>query len=293
MNAHSPAPDLRIRDRDFPGPLVMGIINRTPDSFYPAARQMNDVKALDAAVKAVDEGADIVDVGGVRAGRGRVIDPGEEVERVIPFITTLRQELPQTLISIDTWRYEVAREAAEAGVDIINDTWAGADEKVVEVAAEFDLGLVCSHTGGMPPRTDPFRAYYPEGVVKDVVETLRDAAQRYVDAGVHPRSVLVDPTHDFGKTTWHSLELLQHTEELVALGYPVLMALSRKDFVGETLDLPVDERLEGTLAATTLAAWKGATIFRAHDVQATKRTLQMVATLRAERQPSRVIRGMG
>src|SRR5699024_8982172 len=169
-NVNDLAPPLRIRNRELPGRLVMGRSNRTADSLYPAARRMNDGEALDSAVRAVDEGGDVIDVGGVRAGRGRVIDVGEEIERVIPFITKLRKKVPQTLISVDTWRYEVAREAAEAGVDIINDTWAGADEQVVEVAAEFDLGLVCSHTGGMPPRTDPFRAYYPQGVVSDVVE---------------------------------------------------------------------------------------------------------------------------
>jgi dihydropteroate synthase len=132
----------------------------------------------------------------------------------------------------------------------------------------------------------------PEGIVDDVLDTLRTAAARAVAAGVHPRSVLLDPTHDFGKNTWHGLALLRATGRLVELGHPVLMALSRKDFVGETLDLDVDERLEGTLAATAVAAWLGAQVFRAHDVRATRRVLDMVASIRGERPPARAVRGL-
>ena len=110
--------------------------------------------------------------------------------------------------------------------------------------------------------------------------------------GIDPASVLVDPTHDFGKNTWHSLHLVRRTEALVQLGFPVLMALSRKDFVGETLDLPAEERLEGTLAATAVAAWLGARVFRAHDVRATRRTLDMVASIRGDRPPARAVRGL-
>jgi dihydropteroate synthase len=154
---------------------------------------------------------------------------------------------------------------------------------------------VCSHTGGAVPRSLPHRVSYgdtPEAVVDDVVATLAASAARAVDAGVDPASVLVDPTHDFGKNTWHGLALLRRTSTLVALGHPVLMALSRKDFVGETLDLPVEERLEGTLAATAVAAWCGARVFRAHDVRATRRVLDMVASIRGDRPPAAVVRGL-
>src|SRR5690625_6298982 len=137
----------------------------------------------------------------------------------------------------------------------------------------------------MPPRTDPFRALYPQGVLADVRASLQAGAQRAIAAGVRPEAVLIDPTHDFGKTTWHSLELVRRTQELADLGYPLLMALSRKDFIGETLYLDVEERLECTLAATAIAAWNGATVFRTHDVQATVRTLQIIAAARAERRP--------
>ena len=129
-------------------------------------------------------------------------------------------------------------------------------------------------------------------MLDDVVRTLSAAAQRAVSLGIDPASVLVDPTHDFGKNTWHSLHPVRRTQALAGLGFPLLMALSRKDFVGETLDLPAEERLEGTLAATTVAAWLGARVFRAHDVRATRRTLDMVATIRGDRAPARTVRGL-
>ncbi|GIG28612.1 dihydropteroate synthase [Cellulomonas marina] len=287
-------------------PLVMAVVNRTPDSFYAAARHTDGT--VDAAVdRAVAEGADLVDIGGVRAGRGPRVDVAEEVERVVPVLARVRRRHPDLLLSVDTWRAPVARAAADAGADLLNDTWAGWDPGVAEVAAERDLGLVVSHTGGARPRTDPLRVTYPlaegapgdeaaadplDGVLQDVLRTLAAGARRAVDLGVHPRSVLVDPTHDFGKTTWHSLHLVRRTQALVGLGHPVLMALSRKDFVGESLGLPPEERLEGTLAATVLAAWWGARVFRTHDVRAARRALDMVAVLRGDRAPERTVRGL-
>ena len=282
---------------------VMAVVNRTPDSFYSAARAHDDDTALAAVARAVRDGADLVDIGGVRAGRGAEVGVEEEIDRVLPLVRRVRSEFPGLPISVDTWRSEVAAVVAEAGADLLNDTWAGHDPRLVAVAAEHGVGVVCSHTGGLPPRTDPLRPQYPvppgvdaadplDGVLHDVVRTVREAADRAVAAGVDPASVLVDPTHDFGKTTWHSVHLTRRTTELVALGFPVLMALSRKDFVGESLDLPVEERLEGTLAATAVAAWQGAAVFRAHDVLATRRVVEMVAVLRGDRPPARATRGL-
>jgi dihydropteroate synthase len=291
---------LRLRGRDLgpERPVVMAVVNRTPDSFYAPAR-FDDSTADEAVARAAEEGADIVDLGGVRAGRGPRVEAAEEIERVIPLVRRVRARHPDLLVSVDTWRAEVARAAADEGADLVNDTWAGHDPDLMEVAAERGLGIVCSHTGGARPRTDPFRVEYPstegdplDGVVDDVVRTVSAAARRAVSLGIDPASVLVDPTHDFGKNTWHSLHLVRRTEALVALGFPVLMALSRKDFVGETLDLPAEERLEGTLAATAVAAWLGARVFRAHDVRATRRTLDMVATIRGDRGPARAVRGL-
>lgn len=288
---------LRLGKQEF-GPgrlLVMAIVNRTPDSFYPGARQFADDVAAEAVDRAVAGGAEIVDVGGVKAGPGDTVDEAEELRRVVPFVERVRAAHPDLLISIDTWRAGVARRACEAGADLVNDTWAGHDPGLPEVAAEFGAGLVCSHTGGALPRTRPHRVRYgdtPDGVVDDVLATLREASARATAAGVDPASVLVDPTHDFGKNTWHGLALVRRTADLVGLGHPVLMALSRKDFVGETLDLGVDERLEGTLAATAVAAWCGAKVFRAHDVTATRRVLDMVASIRGERPPANAVRGL-
>ncbi|MHA7133967.1 dihydropteroate synthase [Oerskovia turbata] len=309
-------------DESAPGrperPVVMAIVNRTSDSFYAAARQLDDGAALEAVARAWDEGAAIVDVGGVRAGTGPEVTPAEEIRRVVPFVELVRARFPDLLVSVDTWRAEVAREAALAGADLINDTWAGHDPRLVEVAGELGVGVVCSHTGGAVPRTDPHRVAFPSGagaardgghdgghgaagaapadprdaVVQDVVDTLTAAAARAVACGVPPASVLVDPTHDFGKNTWHSLHLVRRTQALAGLGFPLLMAFSRKDFVGETLDLPVDERLEGTLAATAVAAWLGARVFRAHDVAATRRVLDMVAAIRGDAPPARALRGL-
>ena len=245
---------------------------------------------------AVEEGADIVDVGGVRAGQeGAPVSVAEEIDRVVPFLEGARAAYPDVVLSLDTWRAEVARAAAPAGIDLVNDTWAGHDPELVRTAAELGAGVVVSHTGGLPPRTDPVDMSYgtdPLDVVRDVIVTLRRGAETASATGIPRERILVDPTLDFGKTTAHSIEVLRHTADVVALGYPVLQALSRKDFVGESLDLPADERLEGTLAATAVAGWLGATVFRTHDVRATRRLVDMVATIRGDRAPRRAVRGV-
>jgi dihydropteroate synthase len=269
----------------------MAIVNRTPDSFFDAGATYAESAALDAVRQAVDEGADIVDIGGVKAGVGRDVDVAEERRRVVPFIERVRAMFPGLVISVDTWRAPVATAALEAGADLINDTWAGADPRLADVAARFGAGMVCSHTGGAAPRTNPHRVAYAD-VVQAVIEETTAAASRMVALGVPAQGVLIDPTHDFGKNTWHGLELVHRTAELVATGWPVLMALSNKDFVGETLDLPVAQRLEGTLAATAIAAWQGAAIFRAHQVQPTRRVVEMAAAIRGTRAPLAARRGL-
>lgn len=270
---------------------VMAIVNRTPDSFFDAGATFAQQAAIDAVHRAVDEGADIVDIGGVKAGVGRPVDVAEETQRVVPLIAKIRTTFPDLVISVDTWRSPVAIAACEAGADLINDTWAGADPGLAEVAARFGAGIVCSHTGGATPRTNPHRVAYPDIVAAVIAETSA-AAARMVAAGVPAAGVLIDPTHDFGKNTWHGLELVHRTAELVATGWPVLMALSNKDFVGESLDLPVDQRLEGTLAATAIAAWQGAAIFRAHQVRATRRAVEMAAAIAGDRAPLAARRGL-
>jgi dihydropteroate synthase len=291
----TPALVLRGQTFDASRPAVMAIVNRTSDSFFPGNRHADldsAKRALDAAVEA---GADIVDVGGVRAGQeGEVVSAEQELDRVIPFLEHARAAHPDLVLSLDTWRSEVAAEAGRHGLDLVNDTWAGHDPELVHVAARIGAGVVCSHTGGLPPRTDPVKVTYgpdPLDVVRDVVRTLAHGARTAQQAGIPDERILIDPTLDFGKTTAHSLQVLRHTGDLARLGFPILQALSRKDFVGESLGLDPEERLEGTLAATAVAAWLGATVFRAHDVRATRRVVDMVAVIRGDRAPVRSVRG--
>jgi dihydropteroate synthase len=271
--------------------LVMAIINRTPDSFYDRGATFDDQAALDAVDAAVREGADIVDIGGVKAGPGVAVDATEEARRTVPLIGEVRRRYPGLVISIDTWRAEVGEAAVEAGADLLNDTWSGADPGLVGVAARTGAGLICSHAGGLTPRSRPHRAAFPD-VVGDVVARVTRLAEEAVAAGVRPDGILIDPAHDFGKNTWQSLAVTRELATLVATGWPVLVALSHKDFIGETLDLPVDERLEGTLATTAVSAWLGARVFRAHDVLATRRVLDMVASIRGTRPPAATRRGL-
>ncbi|ACV78523.1 dihydropteroate synthase [Nakamurella multipartita] len=286
-------PAVVLRGRPLPADraAVMAIVNRTPDSFFDAGATFGETAAMEAVRRAVDEGADLVDIGGVKAGVGPEVTESDEIDRVVPFVARVRERFPELPISVDTWRAGVAVAACEAGADLINDTWAGADPDLAHVAARFGAGIVCSHTGGAAPRTNPYRVSYPD-VVAAVIEQTTTAARRMVELGVPRAGVLIDPTHDFGKNTWHSLELVHRTGELVATGWPVLMALSNKDFVGETLDLPVDQRLEGTLAATAIAVWQGAAVVRAHQVRATRRVVEMAAAVAGTRAPLAPRRGL-
>ncbi|RKR88748.1 dihydropteroate synthase [Micromonospora pisi] len=284
---------LRLGGQAFPpGDLVvMAIVNRTPDSFFDRGATFAADAALRAVEQAVSEGARIIDIGGVKAGPGAEVGVAEEIRRTVATIAAVRAAFPEVVISIDTWRAEVAIEAVAAGADLLNDTWSGADPALAQVAADTGTGLVCSHAGGLSPRTRPHRAAFDD-VVDDVVSTVTRLADRAVALGVRPDGILIDPAHDFGKNTRHSLEVTRRLGEMTATGWPVLVALSNKDFIGETLDLPVDERLEGTLAATAVSAWLGARVFRAHQVRQTRRALDMVASIRGDRPPTLSRRGL-
>ena len=270
---------------------VMAIVNRTPDSFFDRGATYGLGAALDAVDRAVAAGAAIVDIGGVKAGPGDDVDAAEELRRTAELVAAVRAAHPELVISVDTWRSEVGRVVAGEGADLLNDTWGGVDPALATVAAEFGTGLICAHAGGLPPRTRPHRVAY-EDVVADVVATVTGLARRAVAAGVRADGIVVDPAHDFGKNTRHSLEVTRRLDELVATGWPVLVSLSRKDFVGETLDLPPDDRLEGTLGATAVSAWLGARVFRAHDVVATRRVLDTVAAIRGTHPPAVTRRGL-
>lgn len=270
---------------------LMAIVNRTPDSFYDRGATFADNAALEAVDRAVADGADLIDIGGVKAGYGEPVSEEEEIRRTVDFVAAVRERHPELVISVDTWRAGVARRVCAAGADLLNDTWSGADPELAEAAAEYGAGLVCSHTGGAVPRTDPHRVAYAD-VVADVVETVSRLAERAVSLGVRRDGIVIDPTHDFGKNSLHSLELTRRLDELVDTGWPVLVAVSNKDFIGETLDRPPSQRGVGTLTALTISAWLGARVFRVHDVAAARQTLDMVAVLRGTAQPAGIRRGL-
>ena len=273
---------LRLGSREWPpGSFgIMAVINRTPDSFFDQGATYDFGDALAAADRAVADGAEILDLGGVKAGPGEDVSVAEEIRRVADLVAVIRAQHPGVVISVDTWRAEVGEAVAKAGADLLNDAWGGADPRLADVAAAYGLGLVCSHAGGLAPRTRPHRPAY-EDLLAEVTGYVTAQAQRAIAAGVHPDRIIVNPAHDFGKNTWHSLELTRRTADLAATGWPVLVAVSNKDFVGETLGLPVDQRREGTLAVLAVCAWEGARLFRVHDVRSARDALRAVEALRA------------
>jgi dihydropteroate synthase len=271
--------------------VVMAIVNRTPDSFYDRGSTYTEDAAVARVAEVIADGAAIIDIGGVKAGYGEDVGVEEELRRTASFVERVRADYPDIVISVDTWRADVARELCRRGADLLNDTWAAADPEIAAVAAEFDVGLVCSHTGGLGPRTDPHRPAYDD-VVAEVSASVGALAERAVSLGVRRDAILIDPTHDFGKNTYHSLELTRRIGELAETGWPVLVALSNKDFIGETLGLEAHDRLGGTLAATAVSAWLGARVFRAHEVRETRQVLDMVASIRGQRPPTQALRGL-
>ena len=269
----------------------MAIVNRTPDSFYRPGASWDQVAAMDMVHVAVADGADILDVGGVPAKPGPEVTVTDEIRRVVPFIERVRVAYPDLVISADTWRHEPARAMCAAGADLINDTWSAWDPALAEVAAEFGAGLVCSHVGTLTPRSRPHRPAFTD-VVADVLDRVLQLTERALKAGVDADRIIIDPAHDFGKNTWQSLEITARLSELTATGWPVLLSASHKDFVGETLGAALDDRLAGTLAVTSVGAWLGARVFRAHDVKETRQALDMVASIKGDRPPSRAVRGL-
>jgi len=266
-------------------------VNRTPDSFYDRGATFTDEAALTRVDQAVSEGAAIIDIGGVKAGPGEEVSAKEEIRRTAAFVAEVRARYRHVVISVDTWRHEVAEAVCEAGADLLNDAWGGVDPRLAKVAARFGAGLVCTHAGGAEPRTRPHRVEY-EDVMADILRVTIGLAERAAGLGVRRDGILIDPGHDFGKNTRHSLEATRRLGEMTSTGWPVLVSLSNKDFVGETLDRPVKERLIGTLATTAVSAWLGARVYRVHEVAETKQVLDMVASIAGHRAPSVARRGL-
>jgi dihydropteroate synthase len=261
---------------------VMAIVNRTPDSFYDQGSTFAFDRALAASLTAVADGADMVDVGGVPFGRGPAVSADEEIDRVVPVVAAIAAE-SDVVISVDTTSAVVARESIAAGASIINDTSGLFDPEMAGVVAASSANLVLTHSL-WPPRSEPPRPEYLD-VVDDVVAFLTERIAVANDAGIPHDRLIVDPGHDLNKNTFHTLELTRRLEEVVALGLPTLVAISNKDFIGETLDRDKKDRLEGTIATAVFCIMKGARIVRMHDVSAAVAAVRMTEALLGFRQP--------
>lgn len=251
--------------------VVMGILNVTPDSFSDGGKYNSIEAAIQHAKEMVSNGAKIIDVGGesTRPGYTRISDD-EEIERVVPIIKALLKEVP-AIISIDTYKSAVARAAIEAGAHIINDIWgAKADPEMAKVAAELHVPIILMHN-----RKDEFYHHYFEDYMNDLKESIAIAK----NAGVPDEHIILDPGIGFVKNLQQSIETIQRLDELVELGYPVLLATSRKRMIGTILNLPLEERVEGTAATCAYGVMKGCHLVRVHDVKEVARTVKMMDAL--------------
>ena len=263
---------------------VMAIVNRTPDSFYDNGRTFALEAAVESALRAAAEGADWVDIGGMAFSPDTIeISPAEEADRVLGVIEAVRAA-SDVVISVDTQRPEVARACVAAGADVVNDTTGLRVAGMAEVVAETGAAVVIAHSVAEPHR-HLRRPQYTD-VVAEVAEFLTDQVQLALDAGVPEEAIIIDPGHDLNKNTRHSLELTRRLEEITRIGPPTLVALSNKDFIGETLDRDRGERLWGTLAATAMCVERGARIVRAHQVAATVDAVRMTEAVLGLREPA-------
>lgn len=268
---------MKIGNREFPlgeKSYVMGILNVTPDSFSDGGKYNDIERALKQADKMVEEGADILDVGGESTRPGHVqIGDEEEIRRVVPVIEALKKRF-DVPVSIDTYKSAVAKAALSAGADLLNDIWGFRyDEHCAKLAAEYDVCVCLMHNRETMEYND-----FMEDVKKDLEISL-SLAEKY---GVKKEKIMLDPGVGFAKTREQNLTIINRLEEIRAMGYPVLLGTSRKSVIGLTLDLPVDEREEGTIATSVIGAMKGCEFFRVHDVQKNVRALRMTDAIRRE-----------
>ena len=266
---------------------VMGIINITPDSFSgDGLMGHGDLveQSLRQAEHFLKHGADILDIGGESTRPGsQPVEAGAELERVLPVIQTLHQNFPEAVLSIDTYKARVAEEAFKAGAHILNDVWAlRADPELASIAAAFEAPVILMHNRSNPAsvevRAQLGNAYVGseyDNLIEDVKRELLASVGLAVKAGVEETRIVLDPGVGFGKTREHNLELINRLGEIRALGYPVLLGPSRKSFIGFTLDLPADQRIEGTAAAVAVGITRGADIIRVHDVKEMARVAKM------------------
>lgn len=250
-----------------PRTLIMGILNVTPDSFSDGGRWVDLDQAVAHARAMIAQGADVLDIGGESTRPGAAsVSAEEELRRVVPVIERLSREL-DVWLSIDTYKASVAEAALQAGAHIVNDVWGlKADPAMAGVCARYDCPVILMHNRQSPPDSD---------VMQQVLHDLQESLALAAAAGVRPDNIWLDPGIGFGKTYEQNLQVMRQLDELTALGYPVLLATSRKSMIGLTLDLPVDQRVEGTAATVTLGIAKGVSMVRVHDVLEMTRVARM------------------
>lgn len=251
----------------------MGILNLTPDSFSDGGRYLDLGAAVDHALKMIDEGADIIDIGGESTRPGaQPLTASEEIDRVLPVIETIRQQT-DTPVSIDTSKAEVMQQAVQAGANMINDVRALREPGALEQCAELHVPVCLMHMQGQP-RSMQQNPHY-DNVVDEVIAFLQQRIEDCVAAGIDGQQIVIDPGFGFGKSLDHNLSLLKHLDQFCEMGHPVLVGISRKTMLGQILDAEVDRRLYGGLATTVLAYEAGARFFRVHDVKATVDALKV------------------
>jgi dihydropteroate synthase len=258
--------------------LVMGILNRTPDSFFDQGEFWDMDAFFRRAEQLVADGADFLDVGGVKAGPGPEVTEPEELERVVPAVEALHQRF-DVPISVDTWRASVAKACYEVGAVVGNDISGFADPDYLHVAADAGASVIATHIRLGPRIPDPEPVY--DDLVNDVAAFLRDRAERAEAHGIPRERVIIDAGCDLGKTWQQSLELLRASDVLAAMGWPLLLSASNKTFIGKLLDLEVKDRREASHSAHALGILRGCRVLRAHDVQGARRTADVVAAVLA------------
>lgn len=259
----------------------MGIINITPDSFYEASRKNSIQSAVDTAMRMIEEGADVLDIGGESTRPGsEPVKLYEEIERVIPVIRGIREKNSDILISVDTYRAETAREAVESGADIINDISAMSfDYRMPDVVKELNVPVILMHMKGNPGDMQKNPCYV--NVVGEVMQYLQERINYAVSKGISREKIIVDPGIGFGKLFEHNIELIKNIDKLHDLDVPILLAASRKSTIGSVLgNLSPQERLEGTIATTCYAVMKGVEMVRVHDVKENRRAALMMEVLK-------------
>lgn len=261
---------------------VMAIVNRTPDSFFDQGATFALDRAVGAALRAAAEGADWVDIGGVKFAPGPEVPAAEEIDRVIPVVEAVARE-SDVVISVDTFRPEVAEAAIAAGASVINDTTGIHDARLADIVARSGATLVITHSLAQPRQ--PVAHPHYDDVAGEVAGFLRERVDFALSRGIPEERLIVDPGHDLNKSTAQTLELTRRLSEVTALGLPTLAAVSNKDFIGEVLERDKAERLAGTLAAATVSAMLGARIVRVHQTRAAVDAMRMVEAILGWRAP--------